>query len=70
MIGLRVLMTAVAGVTLLGSAGAGATTYAFKGAPDGAFPYAGLVAGANGTLYGTASAGGSEPCHCGIAFSG
>jgi uncharacterized repeat protein (TIGR03803 family) len=69
MIGLRALTAAVAGAAVLGSVGAGVTAYAFRGAPDGAFPYAGLVAGANGILYGTASTGGSEPCHCGIAFS-
>jgi len=69
MIGLRALAAVVTGAAVLGSAGAGVTAYAFKGAPDGALPYAGLVAGVNGTLYGTASAGGNAPCHCGVVFS-
>jgi uncharacterized repeat protein (TIGR03803 family) len=33
--------------------------YSFKGAPDGANPYAGLLAGPNGTLYGTTCYGGT-----------
>ena len=35
------------------------TLYAFKGQPDGGSPYGGLVAGANGDLYGTTYYGGA-----------
>ena len=35
------------------------TLYAFKGQPDGNSPYGGLVAGANGDLYGTTYYGGA-----------
>ena len=34
------------------------TLYAFAGSPDAAFPYGGLIAGANGALYGTTYYGG------------
>ncbi len=34
------------------------TLYAFKGQPDAGFPYGGLIADANGTLYGTTYYGG------------
>ena len=34
------------------------TLYAFKGQPDAAFPYGGLIADANGNLYGTTYYGG------------
>lgn len=47
-------------------------TYAFSvvysftcGGADGAFPAAGLVAGANGTMYGTAEGGGNSGCNAG-----
>jgi len=33
--------------------------YSFTGTPDGQFPYAGLLAGNNGSFYGTTSAGGT-----------
>lgn len=36
------------------------TLYAFKGAPDAASPYGGLVAGASGQLYGTTYYGGAQ----------
>lgn len=48
--------------------------YVFKGAPDGAYPSAGLVRDTAGNLYGTTSAGGSLapncpfPRGCGIVF--
>jgi uncharacterized repeat protein (TIGR03803 family) len=54
-------------------------TYAFSviysftcGGADGAFPAAGLVAGANGTLYGTAEGGGNSGCNeggCGTVYA-
>lgn len=36
--------------------------YSFKGGSDGAIPIAGLIADANGTLYGTTQSGGATPC--------
>jgi uncharacterized repeat protein (TIGR03803 family) len=36
------------------------TLYAFKGQPDAAFPYGGLIADANGNLYGTTYFGGKS----------
>ena len=39
--------------------------YSFRGAPDGLRPYAGLVADAKGTLYGTTYYGGTGPCSSG-----
>jgi uncharacterized repeat protein (TIGR03803 family) len=49
--------------------------YAFKGQPDGAIPYAGLLMDAPGNLYGTTYAGGLEKNHgklncinCGTVF--
>jgi len=36
------------------------TLYAFKGQPDAAFPYGGLIADANGNLYGTTYYGGKN----------
>jgi uncharacterized repeat protein (TIGR03803 family) len=44
-----------------------ATLYNFAGATDGANPYAGLVIGANGILYGTTQNGGAS--HNGTVFS-
>jgi hypothetical protein len=50
--------------------------YSFLGATDGAFPHAGLTAGTDGTLYGTAPQGGSASCTlqgglggCGTVFA-
>jgi len=34
------------------------TLYSFRGGADGAYPYAGVIAGAEGTLYGTTNGGG------------
>jgi hypothetical protein len=48
--------------------------YAFKGAPDGANPAAGLLRDGNGNLYGTTSGGGVHTCKntytnaCGTVF--
>jgi uncharacterized repeat protein (TIGR03803 family) len=39
--------------------------YAFRGAPDGAFPQAGLIADATGALYGTTTQGGTATATCG-----
>ena len=36
------------------------TLYAFRGQPDAAFPYGGLIADANGNLYGTTYFGGAN----------
>ncbi len=36
------------------------TIYEFKGAPDGADPYAGLLAGSNGEFFGTTNGGGAK----------
>ena len=40
--------------------GAYALLYTFTGADDGAFPYAGLIPGADGNMYGTAAYGGGQ----------
>lgn len=48
--------------------GAATTLHQFTGTPDGAFPMAGLVQDADGTLYGTTSAGGDGTCLCGTVF--
>jgi len=44
--------------------------YDFTGGPDGAAPYSNLVMGDDGSLYGTASEGGSSNCTggCGVIF--
>ena len=42
--------------------------YSFKGEPDGALPYAGLI-NDNGTLYGTTAKGGAARCKCGTVFT-
>jgi uncharacterized repeat protein (TIGR03803 family) len=44
--------------------------YSFKGAPDGAYPYAGLIRDEKGNLYGTTKGGGSAECKngCGTVF--
>ncbi len=44
--------------------------YSFKGAPDGAFPYAGVIRDEKGNLYGTTKHGGSGECDngCGTVF--
>jgi uncharacterized repeat protein (TIGR03803 family) len=42
---------------------------AFVGAGAGSAPMAGLALGADGTLYGTTSDGGINPCYCGTVFS-
>lgn len=50
-----------------GGAWTEAVIYSFTGAVDGANPYAGVIAGTGGVLYGTASAGGSHSG--GVVFS-
>ena len=54
----------------LDSAGNEATLYSFTGSPDGANPYAGLIQGSTGNLYGTAFSGGGGTCNngCGVVF--
>jgi uncharacterized repeat protein (TIGR03803 family) len=47
----------------LSTSGAERILYSFKGAPDGALPYAGVV-GYNGVLYGTTERGGSTGGSC------
>ena len=42
--------------------------HSFKGPPDGFWPWAGLVADADGNLYGTTAAGGASSCNCGTVF--
>jgi uncharacterized repeat protein (TIGR03803 family) len=42
--------------------------HSFKGPPDGFWPWAGLVADADGNLYGTTAAGGASGCNCGTVF--
>lgn len=45
--------------------------YSFTGGPDGGLPWAGLVRGEDGDLYGTASSGGAPDCFgggCGVVF--
>ena len=46
--------------------------YAFRGPPDGASPFAGLIRDAQGNFYGTTFSGGSGPCFsnsgCGTVF--
>jgi uncharacterized repeat protein (TIGR03803 family) len=46
--------------------------YNFQGSPDGAFPQAGLVRDATGSLYGTTLVGGDSSCNapygCGVVF--
>ena len=45
------------------------TLYTFNGPPnDGAVPWAGLVQGSDGNLYGTTTAGGTNGCNCGTVF--
>ena len=38
--------------------------HTFSGAADGANPYAGLIAGPGGVLYGTTAGGGLDPSAC------
>src|SRR5579871_6594512 len=47
--------------------------YSFEGTPDGAYPNGGLIADANGTLYGTTVSGGTPGTSasglgCGVVF--
>lgn len=42
--------------------------YSFQGGTDGSLPTATLIFNANGTLYGTTSAGGRPSCDCGTIF--
>jgi len=52
-------------------AGAGFTSlYSFTGANDGGIPYAGLVPGADGYLYGTTSSGGTNRSGSGVEYGG
>lgn len=57
-----------AAMTYAGSAAAGpaATIYAFTGSTDGGFPQAGLIADAQGNLYGTTTSDGTG--HNGVVF--
>ena len=47
-----------------------AVVYSFQGGSDGSYPYAGLVAGPGGALYGTTTEGGGGTCAggCGTVF--
>jgi len=52
----------------LDTTGTESVLYSFSGAPDGAYPYAGLVMDAKGNLYGTTEGGGSSGGGYGTAF--
>jgi len=39
--------------------------YSFKGSPDGAFPYSGVIRDSKGNLYGTSPGGGIATFECG-----
>jgi uncharacterized repeat protein (TIGR03803 family) len=45
------------------------TVYEFQNSTDGGNPLGALVEARNGTLYGTTSYGGGNPCACGTVFS-
>ncbi len=47
-------------VTYSGTTGSSSTVYSFKGGDDGGNPYAGVVAGFDGNLYGTTETDGSD----------
>lgn len=50
------------------SSGGETVLHRFKGTPDGADPYAGLVRDEDGNLYGTTYLGGDQSCNCGTVF--
>src|SRR5580700_211339 len=57
--------------TAVGAAPQEAVIYSFQGGSDGSYPYAGLLAGPGGVLYGTTTAGGGGGCGeigCGTVF--
>lgn len=64
------LLALVLCVRSYGSTPVETVIYRFQGPPDGASPYAALVADASGNLYGTTSAGGNLACSqgCGTVF--
>ncbi|MGA3042244.1 MAG: choice-of-anchor tandem repeat GloVer-containing protein [Bryobacteraceae bacterium] len=70
----HLLLSAIVTVTVASSAVAGSPTetviYNFQGGSDGSYPYAGLVKGPRGVLYGTTTEGGGGSCAggCGTVF--
>lgn len=67
---LAVLVTLALAGGAVGDSPQETVIYAFQGGSDGSFPYAGLVAGPGGVLYGTTTAGGGDSCGvgCGTIF--
>jgi|HubBroStandDraft_6_1064221.scaffolds.fasta_scaffold04124_3 uncharacterized repeat protein (TIGR03803 family) len=56
----------------LAATGKETVLYSFSGGTDGAYPFAGLVVGDGGVLYGTTNSGGDAACNygsgCGVVF--